>query len=426
MTDHTPSTDIRIVRLLLTDFFGIPRAKTVTYDQYQRAVEEGHAWASPVLAADLWQNLPDDDRLGTGNTTIHPDVSTFTPLPWQKGTAVVLCGARPENSNPSTPRDALLRVLESAANLGLEPKFGPEAEFTLFNNDGTSPFGMDQWYTSEAITAIAPFIDDLYTYLPDMDIPVYEIFNEHGAGQMEINLDPAMGLKAWDRAVLMKLAIKEIAQRHGMRASFLSKPSNDPECSESGFHVHQTLNDSVGTNLFQLDENGKPSKEVAAYIGGQLAHASATTAFAAPTVTSYKRFRPGTWAPMRAAWGVDNRAAMVRLHVAGKNTRVENRSGASDANPYLLAAGQLAAGLDGIRRNLDPGDPASHNAADDPAYPLVPTNLGAALDALESDTLLTEAIGSELCELYVATQRQVLRRYQEFVTDWELHEYRSL
>jgi glutamine synthetase len=404
--------------------FGVPRAKTVSYEHYLDAVEGGHAWAAPVLAADLWQNLPDDDRLGTGNIMIYPDPETFMPLPWQPGTAVVLCGTR--SIKAPTPRDALARVLTRAAERGMDPKFGPEVEFTLLRGDGTPPFGMDQWYTSEAIASIAPFVDDLYAYLPEMDIPLYEVFNEHGAGQMEINLRPAVGLKAWDRMILMKLAVKELAQRHGMRATFMSKPGNDPELAASGFHVHQTLHGTNGANLFQLGADGQPSKESIAYIGGQLAHANAITAFAAPTITAYKRYRPGTWAPMRAGWGLDNRTAMVRLHVAGANTRIENRIGSSDANPYLIAAAQLAAGLDGMDRQLDPGAPASHNVAEDPNYPQVPMSLPGAIEALEADTTLTEAIGQDLCELYASLQRLVCRRYQEHVTDWELKEYRNL
>lgn len=422
---ETRDTRIRVVRLVLTDLFGIARAKTVTYDQYLRAIEEGHAWASPLLAVDLWQNLPDDDRLGSGNVLIYPDPDTLVSLPWQPDTAVALCSARRGDAQAPTPRDALAKVLRAVASHGLTTKFGPEIEFTLLDPDGTAPFGMDQWYSTDAVDAVGPYIADLYHYLPDMDIPVYEIFNEHGAGQMEMNLQPATGLQAWDRLTLMKLAVREVATRHGLRATFLCIPSNDAECVPSGFHVHQTLHGTGDENLFEVQPDG-PSKESRAYIAGQLHHADAITAFAAPTTTAYKRFRPGTWAPMRAGWGVDNRAAMVRLHVAGKNTRVENRIGSSDANPYLLAAAQLAAGLDGIERQLDPGEPADHNVAEDPSYRLVPLHLPGAIEALLQDVVLTNALGTELCELYAAVQQLVWRRHQEHVSDWELREYRSL
>lgn len=421
------ATEIRIVRLVLTDLFGAARAKTVSFEQYQRALENGHSWASPLLAVDMWQNLPEDDRLGTGNVTIHPDPDTLTPLPWQPGTSVVLCRAERNGAPAPTPRDVLMRVLESAATAGFEPRFGPELEFTLLiGPDGNgAPFGMNEWFTNDALSRIAPFVDDLYAHLPAMDLPLYEVFNEHGAGQMELNMRPAKGLLAWDRAVLMKLAVKEIAQLHGMQATFMSKPSNDPGCGASGFHVHQTLHEFGGRNVF-VPEGSTPSKEAASYVAGQLAHADAITAFAAPTVTSYKRFRPGTWAPMRAGWGFDNRAAMVRIQVDGENSRIENRLGASDANPYLLAAAQLAAGLDGMARQLDPGKPASHNIAEDAAYHLVPTDLSAAVEALEADTVLVDALGEEFCALYASVQRLVWRRYQEHVTDWEIQEYRTL
>src|SRR5699024_415155 len=158
----------------------------------------------------------------------------------------------------------------------------------------------------------------------------------------------------------------------------------------------------------------------------QLQHASSITAFAAPTINSYKRYRPGTWAPIRAAWGIDNRAAMARLLIAGDNTRIENRIGASDANPYLLGAAQLAAGLEGMSTLLDPGTPSSGNAAEDPQYATIPMNLMDAMRALEADTVLTRAMGAEFCELYVDVQRHVWQRYQEHVTDWEIREYKAL
>ena len=132
----------------------------------------------------------------------YPDTGALITLAWQRDTAVVLCSARRGDMGAATPRDALARVLGVAADRGIATMFGPELKCTLQNSYGAAPFGMDQWYSSAAIDAVGPFVAALYHYLPDMDIPVCETFNEHGAGQMEINLRPASGMQAWDRVML--------------------------------------------------------------------------------------------------------------------------------------------------------------------------------------------------------------------------------
>ena len=283
---------------------------------------------------------------------------------------------------------------------------------------------MQDWYSNIALSRVGGLVEDLFTYLPQMGVPVYEVFNEHGAGQMEINIAPTAGMRALDQIFLAKLATKELAEAHGLKATFMSVPSNHAEHQPSGFHLHQTLLDPDGRNLFAGE--GGLSALGRAYVGGQLAHADGITGIAASTVTAYKRLRPGAYAPLRAAWGIDNRAAMVRAIVRGDNTRIENRLGASDANPYLLAAVQLAAGLDGIATGADPGSPASHDVGSDPAYPRVPTNLFDGVAAFAADRVLVDAIGQDVADMYCAIQRQVWSRYQLHVSDWEITEYREV
>ena len=193
---------------------------------------------------------------------------------------------------------------------------------------------------------------------PVMGLPVYEIFSEHGAGQFEINLEPCPGLLAADRVVALKIAIKEIAQSLGLRATFLARPTNLDITPPSGYHLHQSLLDARGDNVL-LDPAAADGLSDTArhYIAGQLAHAPGMTAIASPTVTAYKRYQLGTWAPVQVAWGIENRTALVRALPDGPDTRIENRLGSSDANPYLLTAVMVAAGLDGIRRSLEPPDP---------------------------------------------------------------------
>lgn len=426
----TRGDEVRIVRLLVPDAHGVVRAKAVSAGYFHALGSSRHAWAAPVLYADVWQNLPSDVDVPMGNAFLVPDMDTYTVLPWNPSTAVVICDLEADLGLAPASRSAARRVVDQALAAGYTPLLGPEVEFYLLTPDadgphGGSAFGMQDWYSDVALSRIDGLVQDLFDYLPRMGVPVYEVFNEHGAGQMEINLEPTAGLRALDQMFLARLATKELAERHGLRATFMSVPSNHPEHPPSGFHLHQTLLDAEGRNLF-ADAGGGLSALGRAYVGGQLAHADGITGVAAATVTAYKRLRPNAYAPLRAAWGIDNRTAMVRAILRGESTRIENRLGASDANPYLLAAAQLAAGLDGIATGADPGEPRAHDVGSDPAYPRVPTNLLDGVAALEANPVLVEALGSDVVEMYCAVQRQVWERYAFHVTEWEIAEYRDV
>jgi glutamine synthetase len=383
-----------------------------------------------VLYGDVWQNLPTDVEVPMGNAYLVPDLSTYAVLPWNPEVAVVICDVESDDGPAPTPRSAARRVLGSVAAAGYTAMLGPEVEFYLLTPDGEGPhggsaFGMQDWYSNEALSRLSGFVQDLFTYLPRLGVPVYEVFNEHGAGQIEINIEPTAGLRALDQIFLTKLATKELARTHGFSATYLSCPSNHPEHPPSGFHLHQTLLDEQGRNLF-AGAGGDLSELGRAYVGGHLAHADGITGVAAATVTAYKRLRPGSYAPLRAAWGIDNRTAMVRAVLTGDSTRIENRLGASDANPYLLAAAQLAAGLHGIATGADPGPPVGHDAGSDPAFARVPANLHDGVAAFAADEVLVRALGEELSGLYCAVQRQVWQRYQFHVSEWEIAEYRGV
>jgi glutamine synthetase len=420
------------VRLLVTDLSGVARGKQITSERFvRRTIDHGHAWAQPLVAVDIWQNLsPDLADLPTGNGVIVPDLSTFAVLPWAPDTAHVLCDVEIAGEPGPTPRRALRRVLDLAHEAGFEPLFGNELEFYVYEDrDGAfaPPTVMQEWFTDQALVKLKPLIDDLYAHLVAMGVPVYEIWNEHGAGQMELNLEPATGINAIDHVIATKSALKELAIARGLKATFMPKPTNDVEVPPSGYHLHQTLNRMDGSNAFWSGDDAKPlTAEALHYIGGQLAHADGLTGVCASTVNAYKRFRPGTWAPMRAAWGIDNRGAMIRAIVNGDGTHIEHRLGSSCSNPYLLAAVQVAAGLDGIANVTDPGDPVSHDTSGDASLPLVPMNLLDGVRALAADTVLTEALGADLAKNYVAIQEEIWMRYQSHVTDWEITEYREI
>jgi glutamine synthetase len=429
---------IESVRLVVLDLHGVPRAKLLTAAHFREVARRGHAWALPLVAVDIWQGMAPDERefgveTGFGNGVAMPDLATLRRLPWTRATASVMADIFTRDGEPApTARGALRRVLASADTMGYRPVLGSELEFYLFRPDasreGFGPdFGLQSWFSTHALALSQEFLEDLHACVTGLGLPVYEVFNEHGAGQFEINLAPGSGLGCVDDVVLLKVAIKEVAMRHGLRATFLAKPVNGEDTPPSGYHLHQTLRDAGGANAFR-DPSGEDGFSAVArgYIGGHLAHAAGMTGVAAPTVTAYKRYVPGTWAPVRAGWAVDNRTALVRAIPGAEGTRIENRQGSADANPYLLAAVMVAAGLDGVRRRLDPGPPGDLNVLEDERFPKLPSTLIEGVEAFAADEPLREALGPVLSRTLIRLLRHDWRRFTRHVTDWEIREYREL
>jgi glutamine synthetase len=420
---------IKTVRLLLPDLHGVARAKQVAADYFAGIVSTGHGWATPLLSVDLLQDYDHTRTIPMDNGVVIPDMSTFSVLPWRPTTAHVICDFVKDGVPALTTRLALQRVEAAVRSQGYTPSLGNELEFYVYKDgeDGFAPeIGTREWFTDLALAKLAPFFDDLYAYLPALGIQVYEIFNEQGGGQVEANLLPGAPLATVDQVFVMKAAIKEIATHHGMRATFMTKPSNSAETVTSGYHLHQTLLDGAGANLFLDSREGKRFSALGfQYLAGQLEHAPALTAIAAQTITAYKRFRHGTYAPVNASWRDGDRGSLARVILADENTRIENRLGASDANPYLLAASQLAAGLDGIQKAMTAPPAESDEDSHSDAAPL-PENLTDAARALAADVVIREALGSHLVGEYCAMLHHVARRFQEWVTDWEIAEYREV
>ncbi len=271
------------------------------------------------------------------------------------------------------------------------------------------------------------FIDELDRAADQMGLQLYEIFSEHGAGQFEVNLEPGTGVLATDRIVALKIAIKEVARSLGLQATFMARPTNLELTPPSGYHLHQSLLDSAGNNVFADPAAAGGLSDLARhYIAGHLQHARAMTGVASPTVTAYKRYQLGTWAPVQVAWGIENRTALVRALPAGPDTRIENRLGSSDANPYLLTAVMVAAGLDGIRRKLEPPDPAKENLFQNISYPRLPTSPAEGIDALLADAELVQALGPVFTTTFADVLRFDWQRYLSHVSDWEVSEYREM
>jgi glutamine synthetase len=426
------------VRIVLVDLHGVPRAKVVGAERFERIMTAGHAWALPLLAADLWQSIPPEEtelgsEIGYRNGVMIPDLRTFARLPWTRSTAHVMANVYSnEGQEMPSPRQVLGRVLRKAQAAGYEPVFGSELEFYVYRPEHgdrgfNDVFDRQSWFSVNALGLTQQFTDLVADSARSMGIPLWDLCSEHGAGQFEINLQPSSGLAAIDNVVGLKIAIKEVAQSIGMRATFLAKPTNLWETPTSGYHLHQMLRDTAGANTFYEPRDPDSLSSVGRhYIGGQLAHTIGMTGIAAPTVTAYKRYIPGTVAPVSVVWAVDNRSAPIRALPGGENTHIENRLGSSDANPYLLAAVNVAAGLDGIAKGTDPGTPGTGNLFLDKTFEHLPRTLIEGISAYEQDATLVQALGPDFTRIYSRVIRQDWKRYIEHVSDWEIREYREI
>ncbi|WP_232666621.1 glutamine synthetase family protein [Pseudonocardia sp. TRM90224] len=449
--------DVHSVRLSFVDQHGLLRGKTVPATALPAAFANGIKCVStlvlkdtsgltafPAFNADGGVGMA--ELAGASDLVMVPDPTTFHPVPWVEGTARVVCDLRFQNGEqvPFCSRGVLRTALERATAAGFDYLTGLEIEFHLYRRAGHAPnadgIGLgtfptpvepinygNQLLAEDRGDEVEPAMSRFRDVLGRMGIELRSIEVEYGANQLEVTLDPTVGLRSADAMVLLRSTIKQVARRSGYHATFMCRPQV-PESRSSGWHLHQTLLDgATGRNLFvPSDGDGPISPTGARFVAGQLAHAAAACVFANPTINGYKRFQPYSMAPDRIAWARDNRGAMIRLvgSAVDGSTHIENRVGESAANPYLYMASQLHSGLEGIERGLDPGP-----SADDPYTAeagRLPANLAEAVAALEADAGMARALGARFVHYYAALKRAEIARFEQAVTDWEQREYFDL
>jgi glutamine synthetase len=430
MTDVGALQDrgVRAVRLLYTDLHGIARGKDIPISKFEALAEEGVAFCAAVMSTDLRHTPVVGGEEGYVDFSVRPDLSTLRVLPWQPDVAWCVGDAWiPDGSGPAATcaRGLLRRVVDRYAEKGLDPVVGPELEFFLLERDPSAPGGLRRYvdelsrvYTVGPISDPRGIVLDMLYACDQLDLRVFAANHEFMNSQYEINIEHSGALDAADRGFLLKTAIKELAARQSMVATFMGKPFNDQ--GGSGFHVHISVGKD-GKNAFDSQDVGLR----ASFIAGVLEHGPALTALLAPTVNAYKRLVPDSLAPTHVNWGIDNRTAFVRVpNEHGSRSRVEVRGGDGSACAHLAIAGLLLAGFDGIDRGLEPPPPVSGDAyrAEEAGTPL-PRDLGSALDALEADEWLASELGEGLVGTFLAVKRFELDRFSQWVTDWELDEY---
>jgi len=427
---------IRVVRLQYPDLHGICRGKDLPVEAFEHAVAEGVNFVEAVMTVDLAHNVVSGFELGFPDFVARPDLATLAALPWEPHVAVCLCDLHDGVSGEPhalDPRGALRRVLAQYAQLGYAVVLAPELEFYLCEPDASSPTGWRPYagkdsppYTVGHLADPRGILGTMMEAAEALGLEVIAGAHEYGRSQYEINLGHGEALAAADRAFRFKELVKELAAREGLLATFMGKPFNGDE--GSGLHVHVSLSGAGGTNAF-ADPQGEDGLSALArqFMAGVLEHGAAMMAVLNPTVNAYRRINAEALVPTRACWGHDHRMTLVRVpRERGRATRLETRVGDGTSNPYLAMTAVLAAGLDGIRRELQPPPPVSGFIYDLPEDALgapLPTSFGEAMAALDGDVALREALGERLLDTFRAIKAAEQERFRTWVTDWEFREY---
>jgi glutamine synthetase len=410
ITEHQIDT----VECGLADLHGQLRGKRLTADHFLAVAENGFRMGDGIFSFDhasaVIETTFTSAAGGYPDMRARPLLDTFRPIPWRPGAAAVLCEALTERERtplPICPRQALRRIVDEAARDGHDFRAALELEFYLLHADGT-PCRAGGCYALGADAAIEPVLRDIRQDLSAFGIAVEASHVEFGMGQVEINVHPAAALTAADDAVYLKAVVKEIALRHGLRATFMARPWSDQP--GSGMHLH----------LSRISEQSTQREHC---LAGLLEHLPALVFLSTTTVNGYKRLVEQSFAPTTATWGRDNRTAAVRLPGPDKEQRLEYRGGAADANPYLLLAGCLAAGLDGLRRRLKP--PARADGDAHALGPPLPRSLSEGMAGFEVDAVLREALGPALAMHLREMARREWRLFLAAITDWERERYQE-
>ncbi len=423
--------DVEFIRLQFTDIFGSLKNVAVTASQLEKALENECTFDGYAIEGFA--------RIEESDMYLYPDYSTMEVFPWrpQQGkVARLICDVHRSDGSPfeGDPRYILKKAIQEAADLGCTFHVGAECEFFLFHLDDN---GMPTTITHEQ----AGYFDvgpmdfgenarrDMVLTLEDMGFVVEASHHDVAPAQHEINFRYDDALATADNIMTFKLAVKTIARRHGLHATFMPKPKYG--VNGSGMHINMSLSKD-GRNIF-ADEKDKLglSQEAYYFIGGIMRHMQAMTAITNPLVNSYKRLVPGYEAPAYITWSATNRSPLIRIPAArGTGARLELRCPDPSANPYLALAVCLRAGLDGIKNRIMPPksvdrdvfkmSPKERREND---IEEMPGTLMEAVHYMENDKFIRDVLGEHVYEKYIAAKKEEWNRYRCQVTDWEINEY---
>ena len=413
--------DVEFIRLQFTDIFGQLKNVAITASQIEKAVN-------------------DQIMFDGSSIDLYPDLDSFAIFPWRPShgrVARLICDVHDPDGKPfvGDPRHVLKRALKRAEEMGFDAfNVGPEAEFFLFQTD-------DEGKPTTRTNDEAGYFDlgpldhgegtrrEICMALEQMGFEIEASHHEVAQGQHEIDFKYADALRTADNIMTFKLAVKTLAQKNGLHATFMPKPIFG--INGSGMHTNMSLFQGGKNAFYDPDDPKGLSKEAYSFIAGLLAHVKGMAAVTNPLVNSYKRLVPGYEAPCYLAWSASNRSALIRIPAArGQSTRVELRSPDPACNPYLELAVCLAAGLDGIEKGLTPPPEVTENifdmnAAARKAHGIdsLPDSLEEAIHALEADPLVLDTLGEHVAANYIEGKRKEWEEYRTRVSSWEREKY---
>ena len=425
---------VSFLRLQFTDILGIVKNVSIPARQAEKAFEEGIYFDGSSIDGFV--------RIQESDMRLQPDPDTFAVLPWREreegASARLICDViNTTTGEPfeGDPRRVLQNALDHAADLGYTVNAGPEPEFFLFeedeNGEPTTETHDAGGYFDLAPKDLASDVRrDIIYGLEDMGFDVEASHHEVAEGQHEINFKYDDALKMADKVATFRSVVRAMAAQHELHATFMPKPI--PKINGSGMHTHLSLFDGDTNAFHDGDDEFDLSDTAKSFLAGILEHAPAITAVCNPTVNSYKRLVPGYEAPVYVAWSDVNRSALIRKPAARvpAASRVELRSPDPSCNPYLAIAAMIEAGLDGVERDLEAPDPVRENIyefdeakRDEYGIETLPGNLKEAVDALESDDVIMDALGPHVGPKFVEAKRAEWDDYKIQVSDWETDRY---
>jgi glutamine synthetase len=430
--DRIDEENVDFVRLQFTDITGTVKNVSVPASQVEKAFEEG-----------IWfdgSSIEGFVRIQESDMRLEPDPETFAVLPWRSdgdtASARLICDVVNTDGTPfeGGPRQVLKSVLAEAEEMGYTVSIGPEPEFFLFEKDEegratTKPHDSGGYFDLAPKDLASDVRREIIFTLEQMGFEVEASHHEVADGQHEINFKYEDALTAADNISTFRAVVRAVAEKNDLHATFMPKPIG--EINGSGMHSHISLFDEDGNAFADEDDEFNLSETAYKFMGGVLDHAEAFTAVTNPTVNSYKRLVPGYEAPVYVAWSDVNRSALIRVpDAAGASSRFEIRSPDPSCNPYLALAAVIKAGLDGIENDADPGEPVREDIyefdeakRDEYGITTLPGSLGQALDALEDDEVVTDALGDHVTEKFVEAKRADFADYKAHVSSWEKQKY---
>lgn len=443
MTDHgivqqAKEQGVRLIRFLYCDNGCTIRGKLAHINDLAARLESGIGLTVAMQAMNMLDQLQPVEGMGpVGEIRLVPDPASFVVLPYASHSAAMMSDMLALNHQPwgACPRSFLKRMIARAATQGLTLQASFENEFSLFYPDENGeyvPVDTGLCFSSISMTAAAEVMDDMVAAFEAQNIPIDAYYPELGHGQHELPLRHAAALRAADNQIWFRETVRNVANQHNILASLAPKPM--PDQAGNGCHIHWSVWDAAGkTNLFyDPNDRYKLSQLGYQFVAGVLAHLPGLLALTAPSFNSYRRLQPHFWSSAYTVWGPDNREAAVRI-ASGlwghepDSVNVELKASDPSNNPYLALGGLVAAGLDGIARRLDPGDPIlvdPGNFSDEErakrGIQRYPTTQAEALDALEKDPLLMEALGPELSASYLAVKRSEYAAFAAEDLDFEI------